>query len=282
MQRRRLGAGWRTVQVVVGVLVVLWSLAPLYWGLVVSLSTPESIRIYPVSILPAAISGGNFSRLLDGSATSGAFLVAAGNSVIQAVGSTVLTLLLALPAAYAFARLKFRFAGALLAMITLTLAVPIYLVLIPLFQYATAIGQVNTQQAVIVVLASASLPLAIWILRSHIVSLPADLESAARVDGAGTATVLTRIIAPLVAPGLVAAAVVVFLASWGAFLIPLVYGGSADVQPLTVLIPTFASKFSSDLGLQAAAGLLAVVPPVALVIALQRHLLSGLLKGASR
>jgi multiple sugar transport system permease protein len=282
MQRRRLGAGWRTVQVVVGVLVVLWSLAPLYWGLVVSLSTPESIRIYPVSILPAAISGGNFARLLDGSATSGAFLVAAGNSVIQAVGSTVLTLLLALPAAYAFARLRFRFAGALLAMITLTLAVPIYLVLIPLFQYATAIGQVNTQQAVIVVLASASLPLAIWILRSHIVSLPADLESAARVDGAGTATVLTRIIAPLVAPGLVAAAVVVFLASWGAFLIPLVYGGSADVQPLTVLIPTFASKFSSDLGLQAAAGLLAVLPPVALVIALQRHLLSGLLKGASR
>ena len=77
---------------------------------------------------------------------------------------------------------------------------------------------------------------------------------------------------------MVAAAVVTFLAAWGAFLVPLVYANTASTEPLTVLIPTFANKFSSDYGLQSAAGLLAVLPPVLLVVLLQRHLLSGLLK----
>ena len=226
---------------------------------------------------------GNFARLLNGTTPiSQSFFAALASSVVQAVGTTLLTLLLALPAAYAFARLRFRGAKVLLSVITVTLAVPVYLVLIPLFQLETSTGQINTQQGVILVLTSAALPLAIWILRSHIVTLPADLESAALLDGAGTARLLGSIILPLVAPGIVAAAVVTFLASWGAFLVPLVYANTTGTEPLTVLIPTFASKFSSDYGLQSAAGLIAVLPPVVLVVLLQKHLLSGLLKGATK
>lgn len=273
----------RIVTIVVGVLIALWSLVPIYWGLVVAFSNPADIRRNPVSPVPLSITGDNFQRLLNGgTAVSQGFYSALSSSLIQAVGTTVLTLLIALPAAYAFGRLRFRGSGFLLAIITVTLAIPVYLVLIPLFQLATATGQINTQQGVILVLTSASLPLAIWILRSHIVTLPLDLEAAARLDGAGTVTIMTRIIGPLVAPGLVAAAVVTFLAAWGAFLIPLVYANAADTQPLTVLIPSFASKFSSDFGLQAAAGLIAVLPPVLLVVFLHKHLLSGLLKGSSR
>jgi multiple sugar transport system permease protein len=284
-RRRRTGFGpvWGTVRIVVGVLVVVWSLAPIYWGVVIAFASAADIRRSPASVLPLSVELGNFDRLLGpGSATQGVFLSALGSSVIQAVGTTVLTLAVALPAAYAFARLRFAGSKALLAVITVTLAVPVYLVLIPLFQLATSTGQINTQQGVILVLTSAALPLAIWILRSHIVTLPEDLESAARLDGAGTFRVLGSIIGPLVAPGLVAAAVVTFLASWGAFLIPLVYANSSGTEPLTVLIPTFANKFSSDYGLQSAAGLVAVLPPVLLVVLLQKYLLSGLLKGATK
>ena len=278
-RRRRLSA----VRIVVGIFIVLWSLIPIYWGLVVAFSSAADIRRTPVSPFPLDVTLANFQRLLDGvSDFSTGFYSALTSSLVQAIGTTLLTLLIALPAAYAFARLRFLGAGILLAVITVTLAVPVYLVLIPLFQLATATGQINTQQGVIVVLTSAALPLAIWILRSHIVTLPSDLEAAARLDGAGTATILTRIIGPLVAPGIVAAAVVTFLAAWGAFLIPLVYANSPETQPLTVLIPSFATKYSSDFGLQAAAGLVAVVPPVLLVVFLQKHLLSGLLKGSSR
>ncbi|HEY0374000.1 MAG TPA: carbohydrate ABC transporter permease [Amnibacterium sp.] len=284
-RRRRTGFGpvWGTVRIVVGILVVVWSLAPIYWGVVIAFASAADIRRSPASVLPLSIELGNFDRLLGpGSATQGVFLAALGSSVIQALGTTLLTLAVALPAAYAFARLRFAGSRILLTVITITLAVPVYLVLIPLFQLATATGQINTQQGVILVLTSAALPLAIWILRSHIVTLPADLEAAARLDGAGTFRVLGSIIGPLVAPGLVAAAVVTFLASWGAFLIPLVYANSSGTEPLTVLIPTFANKFSSDYGLQSAAGLVAVLPPVLLVVLLQKYLLSGLLKGATK
>ncbi|MGN6741979.1 MAG: carbohydrate ABC transporter permease [Amnibacterium sp.] len=283
--RSRTGFGplWGTVRIVVGLLVVVWSLAPIYWGVVIAFSSAADIRRSPAAILPQSFELGNFARLLGpGSATAGAFFAALASSVIQALGTTVLTLLVALPAAYAFGRLRFAGSRILLSVITVTLAVPVYLVLIPLFQLATATGQINTQQGVILVLTSAALPLAIWILRSHIVTLPEDLESAARLDGAGTMRVLGSIVGPLVAPGLVAAAVVTFLASWGAFLIPLVYANTAGTEPLTVLIPTFANKFSSDYGLQSAAGLIAVLPPVLLVVLLQKYLLSGLLKGASK
>lgn len=284
MSRRRTGYGpfWGTVRIVVGLLVLVWSLAPIYWGVIVAFSSAADIRRSPASLLPQSLDVGNFVRLLTPGSTAGGFFSALGSSVVQALGTTVLTLLIALPAAYAFARLRFAGSRTLLAVITLTLAVPVYLVLIPLFQMATATGQMNTHQGVILVLTSAALPLAIWILRSHIVTLPEDIEAAARLDGAGTLRVLGSVVAPLVAPGLVAAAVVTFLASWGAFLIPLVYANTAQTQPLTVLIPTFATKFSSDYGLQAAAGLIAVLPPVLLVVLLQKHLLSGLLKGATK
>lgn len=284
MGRRGSGYGlvWGSVRIVVGLLVLLWSLAPIYWGVLVALSSPADIGRSPASLLPPSISLGNFVRLLTHGSTADAFFSAFGNSITQAVGTTVLTLLIALPAAYAFARLRFAGSRTLLAVITITLAVPVYLVLIPLFQLATATGQISTHQGVILVLTSAALPLAVWILRSHIATLPEDIEAAARLDGAGTLRVLASVIAPLVAPGLVAAAVVIFLTSWGAFLIPLVFASTAETEPLTVLIPTFASKFSSDYGLQSAAGLIAVLPPVLLVLLLQKHLLSGLLKGATK
>ena len=283
--RGRTGYGplWGTIRIGVGVLVVVWSLAPIYWGVVIAFASAADIRRSPASVLPQSFEFGNFARLLGpDSVTASAFVSALGSSIVQAVGTTVLTLLVALPAAYAFARLRFAGSRVLLVIITVTLAVPVYLVLIPLFQLATATGQINTQQGVILVLTSAALPLAIWILRSHIVTLPEDIEAAARLDGAGTFRVLGSVIGPLVAPGLVAAAVVTFLASWGAFLIPLVYANTTQTEPLTVLIPTFASKFSSDYGLQSAAGLIAVLPPVLLVVLLQKYLLSGLLKGATK
>lgn len=281
--RAGFGRGWGSLRIIIGVLVAFWCLTPIYWSLVIAFSSPADISQQSASLLPKSLMLANFSQLLNGGTQlSQSFYSAIASSVIQAVGTTLLTLLLALPAAYAFGRLKFRWSTVVLSMITVTLAVPVYLVLIPLFQLETSSGLIDTQQGVILVLTSAALPLAIWILRSHIATLPEDLESAARMDGASTFLLMRRIIGPLVAPGIVATAVVTFLASWAAFLIPLVYANSAATQPLTVLIPTFASKYSSNYGLQAAAGLLAVLPPVLLVIVLQRHLLSGLLKGASK
>lgn len=279
--RPRLGS--RVGRIVVGVVIVAWSLAPLYWAVVMAFSSQADILTMSGSIIPKSLTLGNFRDLFSADADSASALYQAiASSLIQAVGTTLLTLVLSLPAAYAFARLQFFGAKFTIGLITLTLAVPIYLVMVPLFRLASALGQVDTQQIVIIVLTSACLPLSIWILRSHIASLPVDLEDAARIDGAGTMALMTRIIAPLIAPGAVAAAVVVFLTSWGSFLIPLIYANTPGTSPLTLLIPTFATKYSQEYGLQAAGGLIAIIPPVLLVVFLQKWLVSGLLRGTSR
>ncbi|MDH2442568.1 carbohydrate ABC transporter permease [Amnibacterium sp. CER49] len=273
----------RVIQAIVGVIVIGWSLIPIYWGVVVSFSTPAGIHQSPPPILPFSFTWSNYAAVLDpANPDAQRFFMAIGNSALQAVGATALTLLFALPAAYAFARLRFRGSGTILTLLVTTMAMPVYLVMIPLFQFAVQAGQINVPFFVILILASGSVPLAVWILRSHIASLPADLEAAARLDGCSTGGVLIRIVGPLVAPGVVASAVVVFLGAWGAFLLPGIFTNSPNTQTLTLLVPTFATKFAQDLGVQAAAGLLGLAVPALLVVLLQRYLVSGLLKGASR
>ena len=281
LKRQRVTSVW--VKWIVGLLIAFWSLVPIYWAIVVSFSTPAGIGSIPPHIFPTPFTWDNYVNLFSSSGgASDNFLVAMRNSIIQAAGATILTLALALPASYAFARIKFRGSGILFTLLLILIAMPVYLVLIPLFQAAGGLGLVNTQIILIVIFASGTLPVAILIIRSHIAGLPESLEEAARLDGAGTFTILMRIIGPLIAPGVVAAAVFIFLTSWGQYLVPVVFANSPDIQPLTVLIPKFATKFSQDVGLQAAAGILALIPPAVLVIFLQRHLVAGLVNGSSR
>lgn len=273
----------RTLKVIVGAFVVIWSLGPIYWAVVVAVSRPSDLMKSPVSLVPRSFSVDNFVSVLSPSSEAGAtFLQGLLNSLAQAGGTTIVTLLIALPASYAFARVRFRGSTAALSIITATIAIPLYLVLIPLFRLGATTGQLNTRQGVIIVLVSASLPLAIWILRSHIATLPPDLEDAAKLDRANTFVIVRSIIGPLIAPGLVAVAVIVFLAAWGAFMIPLVYAGTTSAQPLTVVIPTFATQFTSQYGIQAAAGLVGVLPPLLLVLVLRRYLVAGLIMGAGK
>lgn len=273
----------RAAKVIVGVVLLVWSLAPIYWAVVVSLSTPSAITSQPPQWIPHPVSLAYYRSLLDRTSTvSAQFLDALRNSLIEAVGTTALTVLTATLAAYAFARWRAPGSYALFLVIIGTLALPVYAVLIPLFEFATSTGQIDSYQIVILILTSSFLPLAIWLLRSHIASLPTDVEDAARVDGARTLTLLTRIVAPLVAPGVATAAVITFLSAWAAFLIPLTFAPTTKAAPVTVLITQFTTRYSENYGLQAATGILALIPPVLVAIWANRYLLAGLLRGASR
>ena len=259
-----------------GALILSWTLIPLYWALVVSLIKPVGLQDVPPSLVPRPFTLENYRALLNGSSeTSAPFLQAMRNSVIESLGTTVFTVTVALLAAYAFARWRFPGSNVLFLAMLATIALPLYAVLIPLFQAASNLHQVDTYQAVILINASASLPLATWLLRSHIATMPPAIEEAARIDGAGVLTTICRITAPLIAPGLTAAAVFVFLSTWAAYLIPLAFAPTLHAEPITVLIPQYTSRYAQNYGLQAAAGLLALLPPAALVVWLNRYLLHG-------
>lgn len=271
--RKRSGALRLAGKIVAGILILVWSIGPMYWALVVSLSKPASLT-GSLSFVPSPVTLKSFDTLF----RTGGFDFAAAlrNSAIEGIATMILTVFVALLASYAFVRLRFRGSTAIFLVVLGTLALPGYAVIIPLFQFASGVHQVDTYQAIVLVNVSAILPLAVWILRSHIASIPVEIEHAARIDGATTWKVLSKIVAPLIAPGVAAAAVVVFLSAWSAFLVPLVLSSTTHTAPVTVVIPQYVTKYGQEYGLQAAAGILALAPPVLVVLWLNRYLIRGL------
>jgi multiple sugar transport system permease protein len=263
----------RVAKTVIGVLILAWSLGPMYWALAVSLSRPANLT-GNLSFFPDPFTLTSYRALFSSGSLN--FLAALRNSAIEGLATMALTVFVALLAAFAFVRIRF-FGSKLIFLVVLgTLALPGYAVIIPLFQMASQLHQVDTYQSIVLVNVSASLPLAVWILRSHIAAMPAEIEQAARIDGAPTRVILAKIVAPLIAPGVAAASVVVLLTAWSSFLVPLVLSSTYRTLPVTVVIPQYVTKFGEEFGLQAAAGILALLPPVAVVLWLNRYLVLGL------
>jgi multiple sugar transport system permease protein len=273
------------------ILLLLWSLGPIYWALVSSLMKPTDLTAQPPHFLPPHPTLEHYGKLLG--ATSSYFGTeiqsvwpqfsrALTNSLITSLGATIVTVALAALGGYAFARLRFAGRDVIFALVTATLAIPAYTVMIPLYRMMVALGLIDTYLGVTLIYTSAFLPLALWLMRSFYAVLPTSLEEAAALDGAGRLYTLCRIVLPLAAPGLIAAALLTFLSAWGQFIVPLVFSPTLGTKPLTVLIPEFVTKNYVDYGLMNAAGILAIVPPILLVIFLNRYLIRGLTAGASK
>lgn len=276
----------------VAVLVLLfWSLGPIYWALVTSLSTPADLVSRDPHFWPPNVTLEHYAKLFGATSTSqgnetqsiwpqvsAAFL----NSLITSIASTVVTVALAAFAGYAFVRLRFPGRDILFVLVVATLAIPAYTVMIPLYRLMIALGLIDTYLGVTLIYVSAFLPLALWLMRSVYQSLPLSLEEAAWLDGAGRTYTLIRIVLPLAAPGLIAASILTFLSAWGQFMVPLVFSPTLATKPLTVLIPEFVTRNYVDYGLMNAAGILAIIPPVLVVLFLNRYLVSGLMAGAGK
>ena len=201
---------------------------------------------------------------------------------MTSVAATLLTLVAAAFGGYAFVRLRFPGRDLLFALVVASMAVPAYTVMIPLYRLMISLHLIDTYLGVTLIYVSAFLPLALWLMRSVYQSLPVSLEEAAWLDGAGRTYTLIRIVLPLAAPGLIATAILTFLSAWGQFMVPLVFSPSLATKSLTVLIPEFVTRNYVDYGLMNAAGVVAMLPPVLLVIFLNRFLVRGLIAGATK
>ena len=273
----------------VGVCLLLaWSLVPIYWTIASSLTPTADFSARPVYLFPPHPTAVHYLRLLGflegkfgGVDIPSEFRLALFNSIVTSSAATVLCVLISLLGAYAFSRIEFPGRNLLFYAVVATLAVPGYAVLIPLFRLMVALRQIDAYVGVTLIYVSAFLPLSLWLLKGVVDQLPRSLDDAARMDGAGHIDILARIIAPIAAPGLTAAAILTFLGAWGQYAVPLVFSPKAT-KPLTVLIPEFAGKNFIDYGLIMAAGAIAIAVPCMLVIFLNRYLVAGLLAGSSK
>lgn len=261
--------------------VLLWSLVPIYWSLKTSLET--QVAANGQNYVPLHPTGRNYSALLTGSGElPGQIRRATLNIVIECGAATIITVVLATLAAYAFARMKFRGRQPLFYAVLATMAFPAYTTLIPLYKIMSDFGLVNTYTGIVLVYVSGFLPLATWVLHNYFSNMPIGLEEAALIDGASRLRVLRYIVLPLARPGIISVALITFLFAWAQFLFPLVLSTDSSTQPLTVVIAALQGRHVVPSTLLNAAGVIAIAVPALLALGFNRYIVNGLLAGSNR
>ncbi|MET9051851.1 carbohydrate ABC transporter permease [Streptomyces rhizosphaericola] len=210
-------------------------------------------------------------------------LQAAANSLIAAVSAALIAVTIATPMAYVMARHRGRLATAATGWVVVSQAFPFVLVIIPLFLVLKNLHLINSLGGLILVYVVWSLPFALWMLAGYVRAVPTELEEAAAVDGAGRVRTLVSVVAPLLAPGIVATALFAFITAWNEFFFALVLLKTPEKQTLPVVLTHFlGAEGVADLGPLAAAAFLATLPSLVLFAFIQRRITGGMTAGAVR
>jgi trehalose/maltose transport system permease protein len=269
---RRLRAG----DVAVLLLLAVWA-TPFFWQVRTSF-TPDVELLQTSSALPAHPTLIHYQAVAERSVMPRAL----GNSLAVASLTTLVALALGVPAAYGFARLPVPGKGLLLLAIVASTAFPQIATVSPLYLLLRALALRDTWTALILANTSFALPLLIWLLAGFIREIPIEVEEAAFLDGAGRLTALRRIVLPLIAPGVASAALLTFLASWNEFLFAYTFTATEASRTVPVALALFPGVFEIPWGDIAAASILASLPPIIIVVGLQRWLVRGLVAGAMK
>lgn len=207
-------------------------------------------------------------------------LPAIANSLIVATAVVILNLLVAIPAAYALAKIRFRGRQASIYGILATRVIPDIALVVPFFLFIRNLGLLDSLWSLIITYLAVTVPFSVFILVNYFESLPDELDKAARVDGCSRLQVMTRIYLPLALPSLVAVGLFAFLASWNEFLLALMFTQTPKSQTLPIIVASFTSDFTISFSFINAAGVLAIIPPVVLALVFERYIVSGLTAGA--
>ena len=260
----------------VSVVVVVYALIPVAW--IVSLSLKRPADLGDNRFLPRAISFEHYRAIFQ----DVQFPAALWNSIGIALIATVLAVTLAMFAAYAIVRLEFRGKSLVLGAALAIAMFPGIAIVGPLFNMWRAVGLFDTWAGLIIPYMTFTLPLAIWTLSAFFREVPWDLDKAARVDGATPFQAFRYVIAPLAAPGVLTAAILVFIFAWNDFLfaISLTSTNDARTVPAAIAFFTGASRYELPTGSIAAASVVVTVPVILLVLIFQRRIVAGLTAGA--
>ena len=256
-------------------LIVIFAMAPFAWMILTSLTPTAVLSATGVSISPSGWSFDNYVRLIEQTS----FLWNMLDSLIIAVGTVVVGLLVSVTAAYAFSR--FRFAGrkAFMLQFLLINMFPIVLLILPLFVLFRKLNILDTHFALILANATAAIPFAVWMLTSYVGAIPRSLDEAAMTDGCTRLTALRRVVLPLMMPGIISTGIYIFITAWNEYLYALTLGGR-NVRPVTVAIQTLIGEYQIEWGLLAAGAVVGALPATLLFLIVQRRLIGGLTQGA--
>jgi multiple sugar transport system permease protein len=257
-------------------LVIVYALIPVLW--IVSLSFKSAATLADGNFWPREWSVESYKQIFQ----TDQFVRALINSIGIALISTAVSVVLAMLAAYAIARLNFPGKRALVAVALLTSIFPQVSLVSPLFEIERRLGIFDTWLGLIIPYIAFSLPLAIYTLTAFFQQIPWDLEKAAKTDGATQAQAFRKVIAPLAAPGVFTTMILVFIFCWNDFLfaISLTSTERARTVPVAMSFFTGASQFEDPTGATSAAAVIITIPIVLFVLFFQRRIVAGLTSGA--
>jgi len=248
---------------------------PLAWAVIASL-TPESQLFGGARAIPTELTLEHYRALF----SERDFWAPVRNSIVVAATTTAVCLALGAPCAYALARIRFPGRGAVLGFVLAVGMFPQITLVSPLYLALRAVGLIDTVPGLVLPYLTFALPITVWLLTTYFRELPAEIEEAARVDGASRLDVLLRVVLPLAAPGLATTAILTFIYAWNELLFALAFTVQPDRRTVPVAIALFRGQYQIPWGQILAATIVATAPIALLVLGFQRRIVRGLTGGA--
>jgi len=264
----------RALRTGVNLLIAVFALFPILWGLSSSFKPTDRIVEFPPRLLPETPTLEHYIRIFQDDA---AFYIA--NSMLVSAATILLTLTLASLGGYALARYDFRGRTLLMMAVIAVMSIPIASLLVPTFTLLSAAGLFDTRLGLVLLYTAYQLPAAMWMLYGYFMSLPVEVENAARVDGCSPLRTLWKVVLPLSKPGLVAAALFTLVFAWNDFVVAVTMTSSQETRTFPVAIYFYLGFYGREWGPLLAASLVSIVPIIAVFMFLQRYFMSGLTGG---
>jgi multiple sugar transport system permease protein len=279
--RRRPRDGWNVAGNIFLIVLTAFSALPLVWMFLTSIKGQFAALQYPPQWIPTSPTFEQYWRLLSPTSDVGReFLHYMLNSVIVSSATTVLGLVVAVPAAYAFSRFRFPGRNLLFYSVLLRNMFPAVVFLMPLFIMMRWLGLVNTHASLILTYLTFGLPLSIWLLKGFYDNIPVQLEQAARIDGASRFQAFLLIVMPLSSPGIIATAIYSFILAWNEYVYALTFLNDESKMTLPVGLQHFFTEYATNWPGLMAASFIMSVPVVAMFLILQKYFVRALTEGA--
>lgn len=264
-----------------GILVALVVLFPIFWMVSTAFKPPNEVLTLTPHIVPSHPTLRNFRAVLGGSVIGLPYWTFLKNSLFVTLIAVAFSSLIALLAAIAVARFKFRFRSTYLVMLLIVQMLPQQALVIAIFLDFRGLNLLDSLLGLIIVYIAFALPVTVWMLRNFVASVPRELEEAASMDGAGPFRIFWKILLPLVSPGLVATSVFAFIFAYNEFVFALSFLGTDTAKfTLPIYVQYFQQKGSVDWGATMAASTLFTIPVMIFFLIVQRRITSGLVAGA--
>lgn len=248
---------------------------PFIWLLLGSLKNLKELFTLPLQILPEKLRFENYARVFQVQ-PFGKYIV---NSFITSLMATAFSIVVSSMASYSIARVNIRGKKIILAaLLSVTLLPPVTL-LNPIYQLLSKVNLLNSSLGLALVLTATEMPMAVWFLTGFFQSIPFEMEEAAMVDGANMGVTFTKIILPLVAPGIFTVAILIFINSWNNYLFAQVFNQLPKARTVTVALTLFQVDNSLPWELVSAAAVIVTVPLILVVLILQKKIISGMMDG---